>query len=79
MFARELTRPEVGRLAARARPTSADVRDLLLRTQSEDGEAKLAALAASAARSARSRTASEIMVMREMAGRRATYGRAAAT
>ncbi|MEC7724871.1 MAG: DUF1553 domain-containing protein, partial [Planctomycetota bacterium] len=77
VFARELTWPEVGYLAgARVQSTEADVRDLLLRTHSEDGEAKLAALAA--ARRALGKVQDsqrEIMVMREMAGRRATYVR----
>ena len=77
VFARELTRPEVGSLAGvRVQPTAAEVRDLLLRTQSEDGKAKLAALAA--ARRALGKVQDsqrEIMVMREMAGRRATFVR----
>jgi hypothetical protein len=77
VFARELTGAEVGDLAgAPARVSEADARDLLLRTRSEDGKAKLAALAA--ARRALGKVQDgqrEIMVMREMAGRRDTYVR----
>jgi len=77
VFARELTKPEVAHLAgARVQATEADARDRLLRAHSEDGEAKLAALAA--ARRALGKVQDgqrEIMVMREMPGRRATYVR----
>ncbi len=77
VFARELTAPEVATLAGvDVQVGEDDLCDLRLRARSAAGKEKLAALAA--ARRALGKVQDgqrEIMVMREMAGRRATYVR----